>query len=208
MDCVERSQGPSRRDLAGLRADRRRHFPKLASRPYGADFPFRVSELRLTHRAELPQAVKRARRLNQGQPRGYQSGRRRDHRFNFWTGSIFEDRPQDRGGVQIKARGLGWPHRSPRTSLSRASAAPAAIPSPFAFHFHWRFGSLARVISPRSASESRRPSSEFAAAHCRRAGRSSATTSSRSVTKTVSPPRTSRRYSESFAFSCLTPTDF
>src|SRR5438128_12325296 len=35
-----------------------------------------------------------------------------------------------------------------------------------------------------------------------------ATTSSRSVTNTVSPFRTRRRYSDSLDLSCLTPTDF
>ena len=99
-------------------------------------------------------------------------------------------------------------HRSLRISPRRAFADPAASPSPFAFHVQRRFGKLARVTSPRSASESRSPSSESGALACLRAGRSSATTSSRSVTKTVSPLRTSRRYSDNLDFSCLTPTDF
>jgi hypothetical protein len=43
---------------------------------------------------------------------------------------------------------------------------------------------------------------------CRWAGRSSATTSSRSVISTVSPALTRRMYSERRALSCFTPTDF
>ena len=90
----------------------------------------------------------------------------------------------------------------------RAFADPAGSPSPFAFQVQRRFGKLARVTSPRSASESKSPSIESAAPGCLRAGRSSATTSPRSVTSMVSPLRTSRRYSDNLDFSCLTPTDF
>lgn len=43
---------------------------------------------------------------------------------------------------------------------------------------------------------------------CRRAGPSSATTSSRSLTRMISPPRAIRTYSDRRAFSCLMPTDF
>ena len=43
---------------------------------------------------------------------------------------------------------------------------------------------------------------------CRRAGPSSATTSSRSLTRMVSPPRAIRTYSDRRAFNCLMPTDF
>ena len=99
-------------------------------------------------------------------------------------------------------------YRSLRISPRRAFADPAGSPSPFAFQVQRRFGKLARVTSPRSASESKSPSIESAAPSCLRAGRSSATTSPRSVTSMVSPLRTSRRYSDNLDFSCLTPTDF
>jgi len=99
-------------------------------------------------------------------------------------------------------------HRWPRSSSRIVIAEHAARPRPLAFHFHRCFQRPARVSSPRSASESSSSSSELAAPNRPRAGRSSATTSSRSVTNTIPPLRTSRRYSDNFVLSCLMPTDF
>jgi hypothetical protein len=99
-------------------------------------------------------------------------------------------------------------HRGPRSSSSNCAALRRRLRRGSG-NAGYKFGSPAvpKVTSPRLASSCNPAGTEGFVCPCP-GGNNSATTSPRSVTSTLSPKRTLRRYSLSRFFNSRTPTDF
>src|SRR2546428_7139008 len=208
---VQRIQGTqrlARGHVPGQLADRGCELPQLAPRPQLLQLALDVGDAGFRYPAELAHPKERPRGFHEREARREQGLRRLETGLDLACRAGLERRPQQRRSVHIQSGQAHPSERSPRTSSRIRWALPAGSPSPRTFQVHLPLGKLARVSSPASASVSSTSSSVSAGADRRLTGRNSATTSSRSVTRTVSPAFTCRMYSERRAFSSLMPTDF
>jgi len=117
-------------------------------------------------------------------------------------GGLFIQEPRENGArLRIQV------HRGPRSSSSNCAALRRPRRERGIALYSKSSPGLPSVASPRFANASRADGTPESTAPCL-GGENSATTSPRSVTRTLSPRRTSRRYSLSRFLSSLTPTVF
>src|SRR6266545_3490204 len=190
VDCVERAQaafgGGPPREITDFPGD----FDKVHFGPEGLQLPLEILEALGFPRVIQAEAQNGSLGLNPDKA-GSQEARRRPNPLLCLFGPLLlEEHSQQRRSLQKERAHLDSLRRASRSFSEEKSFAWIFFAKPF----QPAGPSVARVASPRSARASSASSRGREPVGCRLAGRSSATTSSRSVTKMVSPALASRTY--------------
>ena len=175
----------------------------LTARPHRSNRVLRIGQRGLRKVTEFPEAQEYSGGFDRRETGSHEVSGIMETTLDFRGGTRLDDRAEYNRGIEIEGTRQV---RSSRTSSSILAAVPGGKPRFRTCQFHPCLDRAARVSRPSWAILSRASSRDPTGGLRSREGPSSATTSSRSVTRIVSPARARRTYSDRRAFSCLMPT--